>query len=128
MADSGFHWVPLESNPEMLNEFARKIGLSGDHAFRDCFGLEDDLLCMIPQPCHAVIFLFPCTKMYEAQGERTPASAEASQSAYFMKQFVSNACGSIAVIHCLINNRQQLSITPGMFLFLFLFLFLSWFF
>lgn len=116
MADDGeqYHWVPLESNPSMLTEFAKKIGLGDELVFSDCMGLDEALLCMVPRPCYAVIFLFPCSKMYQAQGERTPASPDVSPNVYFMQQFVSNACGSIAVIHTLLNNRSNITLTPGM--------------
>ncbi len=52
-------WIPLESNPEALNTFARGIGLPSSVAFTDCFGLEPDLLGFLPQPVYAVILLFP---------------------------------------------------------------------
>lgn len=117
MADGqSFHWIPLESNPDMLTAFARRIGLeSSDAVFSDCVSIDPELLFMVPRPCRALIFLFPCTNMYKAQGER-PSALPVSDKVYFMKQLVSNACGSIAVIHALINSRQHLAIKEDSFL------------
>jgi Ubiquitin carboxyl-terminal hydrolase, family 1 len=38
------HWIPLESNPEVITEFAGRIGLdSSAWAFHDVFGLDDEV-------------------------------------------------------------------------------------
>ena len=37
----GKRWVPLESNPEVLNDFSRKLGLdTAKLSFCDVFGLD----------------------------------------------------------------------------------------
>lgn len=37
----GKRWLPLESNPEVLNEFASKIGMAQDKfKFCDVFGMD----------------------------------------------------------------------------------------
>lgn len=116
MADESFHWIPLESNPDMLTAFARRIGLeTTDLVFSDCVSVDPELLFMVPRPCRALIFLFPCANMYRAQGERVSAHP-VSDKVYFMKQLVSNACGSIAVIHSLLNAREHLQIKEDSFL------------
>ena len=33
-------WLPLESNPEVLNPFVRRMGLPADWGFADVFGLD----------------------------------------------------------------------------------------
>lgn len=46
----GKRWLPLESNPEVLNEFASKIGMAQDKfKFCDVFGMDPvRFLCMSP--------------------------------------------------------------------------------
>jgi len=40
-------WLPLESNPEVLNPFVQRLGVSGDWGFADVFGLDPELLMMV---------------------------------------------------------------------------------
>jgi ubiquitin carboxyl-terminal hydrolase L3 len=39
-------WLPLESNPEILNKYSWQLGLSETFAFHDVYGLDPDLLGM----------------------------------------------------------------------------------
>ncbi|KAJ9505398.1 hypothetical protein QJQ45_009575 [Haematococcus lacustris] len=115
-------WKPLESNPDVLNEFMAKLGVtSKTHAFTDILGLDPELLNMVPQPVVAVIMCYPITKDSEAaarqedaeQASRPPAGGA---DVFFMKQTIGNACGTIALLHSLGNLQGQLTIAPGSFL------------
>ncbi|KAJ3366121.1 Ubiquitin carboxyl-terminal hydrolase isozyme L3 [Allomyces arbusculus] len=111
-------WVPLESNPEtdlqnlFTCKFVTKLGVPQDWAFCDVFGLDPELLAMVP-PAIAVILLFPITEKYEAyrksEDQRLLASPPTVPgSAYFLKQTIGNACGTIAVLHSVLNNADLL--------------------
>mmetsp|Transcript_3665 Transcript_3665/g.5456 ORF Transcript_3665/g.5456 Transcript_3665/m.5456 type:complete len:287 (-) Transcript_3665:14-874(-) len=121
-SDSDYHWVPLESNPEMLNEFCERIGMENGNEMRftDCYGLDSELLAMIARPVRALIFLFPAGKMYKAKSndEETPLDDKTAKEkgVFYLKQLVHNACGSIAVMHCLINNIESVKVKKDSFL------------
>merc|ERR1719223_704869 len=70
---------------------------------------------MVPKPVIAVILLFPVTEIYQKYRETQIASLKdsdqkVSQNVYFTKQTVSNACGTVALIHALANNKDILDI------------------
>ena len=110
---SQIRWMPLESNPDVMNQFLLKLGISPKFQFTDVFGLDDELLCMIPQPCHAFILLFPITEKYTNFCEQEAIEIEksgqtVSKNVFFMKQTIGNACGTIGVIHAAANNKNRL--------------------
>jgi len=109
------HWVPLESNPEMLTNFARKVGLPGNAEFVDVYGTDPELLGMVEGQCLAVTLLFGCTEaVSRAKKEQKDAIEKNGQKLHpdlkYLKQYVGNACGTIACIHSLANNLQALGI------------------
>ncbi|KAK9787504.1 hypothetical protein WJX73_009266 [Symbiochloris irregularis] len=118
----GKRWVPLESNPEVINEFTQKLGLdTSKYSFCDVFGLDPELLAMIPQPCLALVLLFPITEATEAakdKQEKELQGRDLKQPAglFYMKQTIGNACGTIGVLHALGNHQQQLKFGEGSFL------------
>ncbi|XP_056294514.1 ubiquitin carboxyl-terminal hydrolase isozyme L3 isoform X3 [Pseudoliparis swirei] len=85
--------------------------------FGDVYGLDQELLSMVPRPVCAVLLLFPMTDTYEAfkqeeeeklKGERQ----EVSPDVYFIKQTIGNACGTIGLIHAVANNQDRLEFEP----------------
>ncbi|KAI1796590.1 cysteine proteinase [Ganoderma leucocontextum] len=108
---SNSRWIPLESNPEVLTEWAVNAGLVGSLAhFEDIYGLDSELLGMVSQPVKAVILLFPITDVYEQkrreEDERIAAEGQPGldPTVFWMKQTISNACGTMALLHALINS------------------------
>ena len=107
------HWVALESNPDMMNDFAWKLGLSKAYAFRDCWGIDTESLTFIQRPIYAFVLLFPFDskplRESKIKQEQTIENngQKLSDKVYFMKQHISNACGSIAVVHSIINNNGR---------------------
>ena len=107
-------WLPLESNPTVLNDFSYALGLSTKYAWSDIFGFDDDLLAMVPPNVKAVVLLFPITEKSESYQkeqrekiERNERENVVSENVYYMRQTVGNACGTIGVFHAVMNNRED---------------------
>jgi ubiquitin carboxyl-terminal hydrolase L3 len=100
-------WIPLESNPELLNGFMKRMGVEEALQFHDVLGLDDELLQMVPQPCIAVCLLFPIAKLFALRAEKykahkcLSAAQVRQQSLLFVEQIsdFGNACGTIACVH-----------------------------
>ncbi|KAG8460350.1 hypothetical protein KFE25_011841 [Diacronema lutheri] len=110
-------WLPLESNPEIFNAFGKRIGLPDDWGFVDVLGLDDELLDMVPEPCAALILLFPCEPEIMAR-RRAAASAHdpvTTDDIYFLAQHAAagNACGTFAAIHAISNSQHAFELRRG---------------
>lgn len=107
-------WFPLEANPEVMNRYIKTLGVDGGVSFNDVFGLDDELLAMVPQPVLAVLLLYPITAENDgavnALHEQAPA---ADPAAFFMKQTVDNACGTVGIVHAVANNIGSVNVREG---------------
>lgn len=99
-------WLPLEANPDILTRYSHSLGLPSSYAFYDILGVEDWALDMIPKPLFAIVLLFPISKASES--ERQQSNARLSDAcSYFMTQTVGNACGTVAVLHAMLNLHMD---------------------
>ena len=103
-----------------MNALARKLGLSDDLAFHDVYSLDDpELLAFIPRPAHALLVIMPATASWEADRESEDAGkpeyegAGPDEPVVWFQQTIGDACGSIGLLHCLINGAAVASIRPG---------------
>jgi ubiquitin carboxyl-terminal hydrolase L3 len=110
----------LENNPEVMNSLARILGLDDSLSFYDIYSLTDpDLLAFIPRPAYALLVIIPFTPTwhetreaedkdkseYEGKGDDEPV--------VWFKQTIGNACGSIGLVHCLLNSEASKHIQPN---------------
>ncbi|KAM0878399.1 hypothetical protein ACQ4PT_034893 [Festuca glaucescens] len=105
-ACSGERWPPLESSPDVFNQFMWSLGVpQGEAEVHDVYGLDYDVLAMVPQPVLAVIFCFPDPP----EVQDMTCSQETSDDVYFIKQIESlgNACGTIALLHAVGNACSE---------------------
>ncbi|CAI5655478.1 ubiquitin carboxyl-terminal hydrolase isozyme L3 [Oreochromis niloticus] len=110
-------WLPLESNPEVMTKFVSCLGMKPTWQFGDVYGLDPELLSMVPRPVCAVLLLFPVTEKYEAfkqeeEEKLKDQPQEVSPDVYFIKQTIGNACGTIGLIHAVANNQAHLEFEP----------------
>ena len=113
-----FDWPPLESNPDVLTDYLHQIGLSDCYAIGEVYGLDEDLLALVPQPVYAVIVALEKTKEKEeaaaADGTTLLLATDTSNNTnnnttplpFYMKQegSLDNACGIIACLHSIYNQ------------------------
>jgi len=110
----------LENNPEVFNHLAYALGLEKKLEFYDIYSLTDaDLLSFIPRPALALLVIIPLTPAwhdvriaedkhkpeYQGKGEEEPV--------IWFKQTIGNACGSIGLVHALLNGEASKHIQPG---------------
>uniref|UniRef100_A0ACD5Y448 Uncharacterized protein n=1 Tax=Avena sativa TaxID=4498 RepID=A0ACD5Y448_AVESA len=115
-ACSSERWPPLESSPDVFNQFMWSLGVpQGEAEFHDVYGLDADALAMVPQPVLAVVFCFPdppenpTNPPEEVLATATEEKQETSDDVYFIKQIESlgNACGTIALLHAVGNAYSE---------------------
>ncbi|KAG8908611.1 ubiquitinyl hydrolase 1 [Tulasnella sp. 403] len=103
-------WIPLESNPDVFNTWASKLGVAKTAHFEDVYGLDPELLAMVTQPVKAILLIFPITegsekrrKADEQHIKEAGQSVEVDPTVIFIQQKISNACGTIGLLHALLN-------------------------
>ncbi|KAL2489699.1 ubiquitin C-terminal hydrolase 3 [Forsythia ovata] len=115
---SAKRWLPLEANPDVMNQFLWGLGVPPDEAeCFDVYGLDEELLEMVPKPVLAVLFLYPITSQSEEERIKQDSIVkEPSGGVYFMKQTVGNACGTIGLLHAVGNITSEIKLLEGSFL------------
>lgn len=106
-----------------MNALAAKLGLSSDLQFYDIYSLtEPSLLSLIPRPVHALLVIIPLTPAWHANRVSEDSSKDAdggygigedSGGIVWFKQTIGHACGSIGLLHCVINGTARKFIENG---------------
>lgn len=85
------NWVPLEASPELFTRWCAQLGLDASkYSFHDVYGVDPDLLAIVPQPVQAVLLLFPLTPAAETRrkAEDAHAGADSLGNMLWFKQTV----------------------------------------
>lgn len=109
-------WLPLESNPDVMTKYIKSLGVMSDNIyFDDVLGLDDELLSLIPGKVLAILFVFPVCSATEAASQALReaqvdelSNFKALNNVFYTDQLVGNACGTIGVLHALMNNYNEL--------------------
>jgi len=114
------NWLPLESNPVLMTKYIAGLGVSSMFGFNEVMGVDPDLLAVVPQPVYAVLLCFPVSQASEKHREEEEARIAKdgqpdSKNVYHMLQTVGNACGTIGLVHAVLNNRDMLDLDKHKF-------------
>src|SRR4051812_42215144 len=100
-----------------MSEYLHKLGVGSEWQFHEIMGIDDSLLSMVPQPVLAVLLLFPISNASEQAKsdqqkaiEANPSHHQSAKSLFHMKQTVGNACGTIGLIHAVLNNTDRIDL------------------
>ncbi|EGT47074.1 hypothetical protein CAEBREN_06591 [Caenorhabditis brenneri] len=112
-------WQALESNPETINPFLKKIGVSGVECV-DVYSFDEEMLQFIPTPQFALILCFPSAEAREflsKQYEEVEKNGNKPEGVFFMNQSeeIGNACGTFALFHSLANLENRIKLGRGKF-------------
>lgn len=126
-SSSKVRWIPLESNPETFNQLTSLLFLSPvpdcsskpeaqppGLEWADVYTLDDqgmNSLGLTPDKLQALVFLFDCRQadsMPVDSDEQCLLESNFSDSVpiWYTKQTISNACGTTAVVHALLNQSD----------------------
>lgn len=103
------NWVGLESNPEVLTEYAHKMGVSKGWGFSDVVGLDEECLKFVPAPVVGIIFLYPYSQCEMRKKKLGTGRGKATSGVWFMDQTIGNACGAVALMHTVMNCMDRVS-------------------
>lgn len=111
--------LPMESNPETMTKFLKKLGVSDKWRVVDVISLEGEPLSWVPRPVLAVILLFPLSESYEEHRSKQELELHdkgepASKDLFHLKQVVSNVCGTVALVHSVANNVPHIELSDGL--------------
>ncbi|XP_034824277.1 ubiquitin carboxyl-terminal hydrolase-like [Maniola hyperantus] len=111
--------LPMESNPETMNRYLQKLGVSNKWRMVDVISLEEDALKWVPRPVLAVILLFPLSESYQQhraqqESELLKKGQQAPKDVFYLKQVLSTVCGTIALVHSIANNTNKIDLEDGL--------------
>ena len=107
------NWLALESNPEVMNDYVKKLGFNtAEFNFCDLYSTEDWAKAMIKKPVLGMVLIFPISKKtYDLDKIENKKIKEEGQildkDLFFMKQKGMNSCGTVALYHILTNLPEK---------------------
>jgi len=109
-----------ENNPDVMNKLAARLGLSSELQFYDVYSLDElELLADIPRPVLALLVIIPLTPAWDQSRKAEDANKEPytgfgpDEPVIWFKQTIGHACGSIGVLHSVINGPAVNFIKPN---------------
>mmetsp|Transcript_20411 Transcript_20411/g.36307 ORF Transcript_20411/g.36307 Transcript_20411/m.36307 type:complete len:739 (+) Transcript_20411:169-2385(+) len=109
-------WLPLESDPALVNRYMKSLGVDTEKwEWHDVFGFSPQDTAHLPTPAISLMLLFPISEQSEKARLEDQKESKQVDGVYHVKQTVGNACGTIAVLHSLLNNSDYVNLQDGKF-------------
>ena len=90
-------WVEMESEPAFFNVMLKEMGVRGIKV-NEVWSMDDNCMAMLPQPVHALIFLF----RYQ-ETDKTKLETECPKQVWYAEQVPDFACATFALLN-IVNN------------------------
>ena len=110
--------TPLSNDPQSLSEYTETLGADpSTYEYAEVFSLDPEMLSFLPPNPRSLLFLFPVGESdgYLEKRHKNDQPNVGPQP-FFLKQFLGNACGTIAVIHSVLNNLETFKLKEGSWL------------
>jgi ubiquitin carboxyl-terminal hydrolase L3 len=102
-------FIPLESDPLVLNDLMYGLGVSTSLALTDVWDINDPIqLSLISRPVLALILVLPTSEEYERHRRSATVSIDIqgdskAEEVVWFRQTINNACGLYAILHAICN-------------------------
>lgn len=97
-------WVEMESEPAFFNVMLKDMGVRGVKV-QEVYSLDEEMLAILPQPVHALIFLF----RYRETDNQQQENGSCPPDVWFANQTPEYACASFALLN-IVNNVPGLDL------------------
>lgn len=107
------HFIPLESDPPVLNDLMYGLGVSDCLALADVWSLDDPVqLSSVSRPVYALILILPTCEEYERHRQSSKRLSKITEDpkgggVIWIRQTIDNACGLYAILHATCNLKTR---------------------
>ncbi|EEP78836.1 conserved hypothetical protein [Uncinocarpus reesii 1704] len=111
-------FVPLENNPDVMSHLVHHLGVSPALGFYDVYSIDDaELLSFIPRPVYGLIFIchgdvYHRARDVEEAGRSYYEGFGPEEPVLWFEQTIGNACGLMALLHCIGNGPARQFVQP----------------
>ncbi|KAF7456508.1 ubiquitin carboxyl-terminal hydrolase isozyme L1 [Cryptosporidium felis] len=107
-------WKPLVSDPELLESYSSKLGAKTKMSFVDIYSFDESEVANYNQEPISILIVFPITQeMADSRGESPSDFSGLEEKIWFMRQYIPNSCGTIALLHSILNNQDKIELQEG---------------
>ena len=106
-------FIPLESDPLVLNDLMYGLRVSGCLALTDVWSIDDPVqLSTISRPVYALVLVLPTCEEYERHRRSNRGSGKNTEDSkgeeiIWIRQTVDMACGLYAILHATCNSATS---------------------